>query len=209
MTTLQARTAWIAGALAVFGGGASPAQGSLPRADYRFELTEAAPNTATGLKLGVFYRHPDDPNRKPPAVTDISFELPDGLRLDTTAVPSCRATDGELRVGGRGACPPASRVGAGSFTAMTGLAGVDPVALDVTVFNGVDQLIELVSFKGTDTTAGSDRLMLAGRRLVAHPPSTPGGPPDGRTVVREANVTIPARRTADGRAYITTPLACP
>jgi hypothetical protein len=57
-----------------------------------------------------------------------------------------------------------------------------------------------------------DRLTIEGSKLTAHPPTTPGGPPDGRTAIREIKFTIAARESqspAGARAFITTPPVCP
>jgi len=197
-------------AAAVLAGGAR-AQGG-ERSEYEFGLSSREPATRTALSLRITYRHPQDPAAKPPALDEVVLELPAGLRLDTGAVPSCAATNEELRLRGRGACPVESQVGSGTLTAATGFPGVDPVETDVTVFNGGDELIELVSFKGTDATAGYDRLKIEGNTLTPHPPATPGGPPDGRTTVISIELTIDERTTetaAGRRSLLTTPPDCP
>ena len=56
--------------------------------------------------------------------------------------------------------------------------------------------------------AGIDRLTIEDGRLVAHPPTTPGGPPDGRTTIREIRLDLPARVGDDGRPYVTAPPDC-
>jgi len=191
-------------------GGAQAQDGGA--SEYAFGLSSRAPATPTGLAVSVTYRHPQDPEAKPPALEEVAVVLPTGFRFDTGVVPSCEASNEELRLLGRGACPPESRVGAGTLLAVTGLTGVDPVETDLTVFNGGDELIELVSFKGTDITAGYDRLKIDGGRLVADPPVTPGGPPDGRTTVRQVEFTIPQQTTGSGasrRSFLTTPPECP
>jgi len=191
-------------------GGAQAQDGGA--SEYTFGLSSRAPATPTGLAVSVTYRHPQDPEAKPPALEEVAVVLPAGFRFDTGVVPSCEASNEELRLLGRGACPAESRVGAGTLLAVTGLAGVDPVETDLTVFNGGDELIELVSFKGTDTTAGYDRLKIDGGRLVADPPVTPGGPPDGRTTIRRIEFTIPQQTTGSGasrRSFLTTPSDCP
>ena len=133
-----------------------------------------------------------------------------GIRIDGGAVPSCSATDAEFRAMGRDACPVASRVGTGRLVAITGFgAPVDPVEGDVTVFNGGDELTEVVFAKGTNTVLGMDRLEVRGNRLVAHPPATPGGPPDGRTSIRSIDLELPARRGSRGRPFVRAPGACP
>ena len=187
---------------------ALPAAGT-PGKDVRSELDirfdSRVPGSPTGVTFHVLYKHPDDPQGKPPPITAGLFELPPGTRIDGGAAPACKASDAELRAGGRDACPAESRVGAGALTAITGAgAPVDPVHADVTVFNGGDQLIELVTAKDGEAVLGMDRLTIEGSALRAHPPATPGGPPDGRTAIREIEISIPAR----GRLLVT-PAGCP
>ena len=128
--------------------------------------------------MRVFYKHPSDPAAKPPPLLSARFELPQGTRIDTGAVPACHATDEELRALGRDACPAQSRVGDGTFTAVTGFGPpTDPVVADVTLYNGGDEIIELVTFKDSEAVAGYDRLKIRGHSLVVEKaPATPGGP---------------------------------
>lgn len=180
--------------------------------EFSLELHSHQPAASTGLTLRVLYRDPANPDGKPSPIKKVVIEAPAGLRFDGGAVPACKATDEQLRAMGRRACPPESRVGEGTLTAFTGAGAGDPVEADATVFNGGDQLIELISFKGTDSTAGMDRLKIDGSTLTAHPPTTPGGPPDGRTSVREIKLRIEPRESGAGsarRVFITTPPECP
>ena len=187
------------------GGVAGGAESS--RGAFELDLSSRAPAASTGLDFHIVYKNPADPEAKPPAIRSAVFTLPRGLRIDDSALPQCTATDEELRAQGRGACPAASRVGSGKLEAMTGFPGVDPLTADVVAFNGDGQIIEVVFVEGTNTVAGMDRLTIEGRKLVAHPPATPGGPPDGRTAVREIRLSVPAR-SGRGGAYVTTPPAC-
>jgi hypothetical protein len=209
-TTLQRRAAAAVAALAALMT-AAPADASAgERATLAMPFTETVAGRSTGLEIAVRYMAPDDPDAKPPAITRAEFELPAGTALDLGAVPACTATDHELQLRGRDACPVGSRVGTGELVAITGFgAPIDPVHADVTIFNGRGELIELVTFAGTNVYAGSDRLTVEGTTLRANPPVVPGGPPDGRTAVREIRVSIPARTGAAGRPYLTTPSACP
>lgn len=170
----------------------APGAGAAELAEYGFTFSADRPGTQSGLSLFVVYRDPADPEGKAPALTKAAFGLPPGTRIDTRAVPRCTASDEELRARGRDACPAASKVGAGTLVATTGTPS-DPVKADVTVFNGEDQLIELVTFEGTNQTAGFDRLTVEGSTLRAHPPATPGGPPDGKTTIREVRIALAQR----------------
>ena len=204
---VQRGAAAVAIAVAIGAGASAPAPGA-PADDRRAELDVAfgttKPATPTGLRLRVRYKNPSDPAAKPPPITAALFALPPGTRIDGTAVTACEASDSDLRAQGRNACPASSNVGSGTLTAATGFGPpADPVRANVTVFNGGDELIELVSAVGTDATLGFDRLGIEGSSLRAHPPSTPGGPPDGKTSISEVSIALPAR----GR-LITTPRTC-
>jgi hypothetical protein len=177
------------------------AQGSY--GDFRFDLGTIEPGSEAKPTFVVSYRNPSDPNAKPPAITGAVFRLPAGTRIDTNAVEQCTATDDEIRMAGPSACPPGSRVGSGKLTAVTGFGPpADPVSGDVTVFNGDKQLIEVVTVPGTQAVAGMDRLTIEDNVLTAHPPNTPGGPPDGRTSVKDITIKI------DRGGYVTSPRFC-
>jgi hypothetical protein len=195
--------------LSLLGGVASA--DSTPAADFDLRLSSERPDTLTGASIHVLYRDPSDPDAKPSPLTKVVIEAPAGTRFDGTAVLSCQATDDELMARGRDACPSDSRVGGGSLTAMTGFGPpVDPYATDVTLFNSGDGIIELVTQKGTNQVLGIDRTKFTGpSTLTAHPPATPGGPPDGKTSVRELFFTYDAVRGPTGKRFITTPPDCP
>ena len=187
----------------------APPAGGAPGRDARSELDGSlgarSPATPTGASFHVLYKHPADPQRKPPPLTAALFELPRGTRIDGGAAPSCEASDADFRALGRDACPSGSKVGTGSLVAITGFGPpADPVRGDITVFNGGNELIELVTAKDGEAVLGLDRLGIEGNALRAHPPSTPGGPPEGRSSIREIRVRIPAR----GRLLVTPP-SCP
>ena len=163
------------------------------------------------MHLRAFYKDPSDPDGKPSPLTALKINLPPGSRFDGSAVPACHATDDELNTKGRDACPRETRVGDGTLTAMTGFGPpVDPVSTDLTLFNSGDGIIELVTQKGSNAALGFDRLTFsAPNELTAHPPKTPGGPPDGRTSVREILFDMEAVHAPSGRPYLRTPRDCP
>ena len=173
-------------------------------------LTSDRPDASSGLQLEVAIRDPDQPEGKAPQLVAALFALPDGTVIDTSALPQCNASNEEIAVLGTAACPEAARVGAGDFQADTGLgAPVDPIAGANNVFNGPDELIEIVTLPGTTVAGGIDRLQIRGSTLTANPPFTPGGPPDGRTAPRRISFTIAPRSSDAGLPYITTPATCP
>jgi hypothetical protein len=192
--------AGVAAAL-LMGTGTASAQGSY--GDFGLDFGTITAGVEAKPTLVVAYRNPDDPNGKPPAIASAVFRLPDETRIDTAAVERCTATNDQIQASGPSACPPGSKVGSGTLTAVTGSGPpADPVAGDVTLFNAPDQIIEVVTVPGTQTVAGMDRLTVEGNVLTAHPPAIPGGPPDGRTAVKDIKVTI------DHSGYVTTPPEC-
>ena len=195
-------------ALAAAAGAERVHGGESERGGFDLALTTQQPGAVTGLDFHLRYTHPDDPEAKPPPLTGATFDLADGLAVDDSAVPRCDATDEEFRAQGRGACPVASRVGEGTLVADTGVPGASAMTADIVAFNGDGQVIEVVFLPGTNVVAGMDRLTIEDGKLVAHPPSTPGGPPDGRTTIREIRLRLAERVGPDGRPYITTPPVC-
>jgi hypothetical protein len=199
---LQATAALTIGLIAL-GGSAVPAAAA-DRAELKVGFGTGAPASATSISIDIVYRHPDDPNRKPPELTGGVFHTPAGTRFDNSALPKCAASNAEIQARGPAACPNDTKVGSGKLVAMTGFGPpADPANGDLTVFNGDKEFIEVVTAPGTDRVLGIDRVTISGSTLTAHPPSTPGGPPDGKTAIREIHLKI-------GRGgFVTTPPSCP
>ena len=174
------------------------------RAELKVGFGTRAPATATSIQFDIVYRHPDDPDRKPPPLTGAVFDMPEGTRIDPAKAERCTATDEQLRSQGSSACPAESKVGSGTLVAITGFGPpADPVTGDITAYNGNGELVEVVTAPGTDRVLGIDRLTISGSTLTAHPPATPGGPPDGRTSIREIHLKV------DRPGFVTTPPSCP
>ncbi len=177
--------------------------GAQAQSDFVVGFGPGFPDGSAAVSFDVRYRNASDPNGKPPAVTAARFRLPAGTRIDTAAAPRCNATNEELQARGTRACPAATRVGGGTLTAVTGFGPpADPVEGEVTVFNGAGELIEVVAVPGTDRVVGLDRLAVDGDTLKANPPAIPGGPPDGRTAVKDIRLKI------DRPRYVTPPREC-
>jgi hypothetical protein len=88
---------------------------------------------------------------------------------------------------------------------MTGFGPpVDPFRTDASIYNTEDGFVEIVKDQNSGATLGSDRFTIEGRTWTGHPPNTPGGPPDGRTAVREIDFTW-----APKAAWAITPTRCP
>ena len=173
-------------------------------------FTTPAPGASTGMHVDVQLGNPVGSAHKPSPLTGAVIRLPKGTVVNTSTRPRCSAPDAEMQVAGTLACPGDSQVGKGSLEGQTGFGPpIDPLVGDDTVFNGKDELIEIVTPPGAPApAAGVDHLTIKGGTLTAHPPSVPGGPPDYKTAIRRITFFIPAFG-AGSKAYITTPPSCP
>ena len=115
----------------------------------------------------------------------------------------------QLRALGSDACPDETLLTIGTFSAMGGFGPADPIMGDNHVFNGPQQIIEVITVPDGSASPAFDRLTIDGSTLTAHPPVAPGGPPDGESSVRSLDYAIPVRRGAGGRSFLTTPPSCP
>jgi hypothetical protein len=178
-------------------------------ADFTFRLTSGSPGAPSGVFTRLLFHREHDRNAKPSPLRSAVIRGPAGLRFDTNAVTECTASDEEIRALGSEACPPESELALGPFTAISGFGPpADPFEADNHVFNGPDQLIEIITGKGGSTSPAHDRLTIEGSTLTAHPPKALGGPPEGEMAVRSLEFRIPVR-VAGSRSLITTPPACP
>jgi hypothetical protein len=185
----------------------SSAQGAREgNAALQVTFTTTAPGASTGLHVDVRLGNPVGSHHKPLQLTGARIHLPAGTVIDTSTRPQCTAPDPVLQAAGTLGCPSDSQVGSGSLAAETGFgAPVDPLVGDDTVFNGKGELIEIVTPPGAPApAAGVDHLTIKGSTLTAHPPLTPGGPPDYTTDIKRLTFTIPAHGS-----YLTTPGRCP
>lgn len=190
---------------------AVPAQSAVSGfAALRLTFSTTAPGASTGIRVDVRLGDPVGTDHKPLQLTAARIHLPNGTVINTSSRTQCTASDAELQVAGTLACPSDSQVGTGSLQADTGFgAPVDPLTGDDTVFNGKNELIEVVTPQGAPApAAGVDHLTISGSTLTAHPPATPGGPPDNSTNIKRITFTVPPHGSGHG-AYITTPPRCP
>lgn len=176
----------------------------------KLTFTTTASGASTGVHVDVQLGNPVGSSHKPASLTGAVIRLPMGTVINTGSRPQCTASDAEMQMAGTLACPNDSQVGKGSLEGQTGFgAPVDPLVGDDTVFNGDDELIEIVTPPGAPApAAGVDHLTVNGNTLTAHPPSVPGGPPDYKTAIKRIRFAIPAFGTGN-KAYITTPPSCP
>ena len=207
---MKARVSAVAVAVAAAAWGAPSAAGESGRlADFAIAFPTQAPAAPTGVKVHVQFHREGDPDAKPSPIRKAVIALPAGLRFDTSTVPECMASDEEIHSLGPDACPKETELTVGKLVGTTGFGPpADPLVGDDHVFNGPNQLIEVISAPGSSASPAFDRLMIDGSTLTAHPPVTPGGPPDGETAVRSIDFEVPVR-VEKGKSLITTPPTCP
>jgi hypothetical protein len=182
---------------------AAPA--SAQPSDFALGVANRTPASATALTLHIVYRDPANPQGKPSPIRHLAINLPAGTLIHVGSVAGCTASDEAIMAMGPGACPPASRVGSGTLTAITGFGPpIDPFLTDVSIFNTGQGWLEIVQDHQTHATLAADRIKANGSTLTGNPPSTPGGPPDGESAVRTIDFTFPA-----SSGYVTTPPSCP
>jgi hypothetical protein len=187
---------------------AAPPASAGPRADYKQMFTTPIPGKSTGTDTQILYKNPSDPKAKPSPIRQEVFTFPAGTTYDESVVPDCNASDAEILLLGKSACPPESRLG-GSMgdTSMTGFPGPPETAVDV---DGWDQKGDLVLW-GRDHQFGIGAVTHARRKgqvVTVEVPRVPGGPPDGENALRRVHHVFPAR-SAGKRAYTRTPRKCP
>lgn len=206
MTRARALTAALIYGLAV----ASSAQAEKGKlVDFSLGLSSRAPAAPSGMGVSVLFHTAGDPDKKSSPIRSVVIAAPAGTKIDTTAMPQCAASDEELRRMGSEACPPETKAGQGTYSAILGFGPpLDPFVGDNHVFNADKQLIEVITVKDSTMSPGFDRLTVKDNTLTANPPVTPGGPPDGETATRSIEFTIPVRNSAKG-TLVTTPPACP
>jgi hypothetical protein len=187
---------------------AAPTAHAGPRADYQQMFTTSTPGAPTGTDTQILYKHPDDPDAKPIPVRREVFTFPAGTTYDESVVPDCNASDAELMLFGKDACPEDSWLG-GSLgdTSMTGFPGAGETAIDV---DGWDDAGDLLIF-GRDHDLGIGfvtRAKRQGQVVTVEVPRSPGGPPDGENALRFIHHVF-AARSLGTRAYMRTPPTCP
>jgi hypothetical protein len=177
------------------------------RADYKLMFTTPVPGTSTGTDTQILYKNPNDPKAKPIPVRQEVFTFPDGTTYDGSVVPDCNASDVEIMLFARDACPADSWVGGGiGDTTMSGFDNEER-ALDLDAWDQGDVVVVYGRDHQTGI-GGIERITQNGQTFTVDMHRSPGGPPDGETAVRRVRNVFPAR-SAGNRAYIRTPPTCP
>jgi len=195
-------------ALALGTGAASA--GAKQRLIADLKLTENRPGKPSGATLHIVWPDAGKSGKPKPEKIGV-FHLPAGARVNEAAIPTCRASDEELRVRGGSACPDGSRLGPGRVSFVTGLGNpVDPFWVDNFWYHGPRQIFGLFHLRGTSNPT------IAVNRVEFRPPGTfiarpslpPGYPPGEKSVPKESIQRIHRLVTPNG-AFVTTPPTCP
>ena len=187
---------------------AVPAAHAGIRVDYQQMFTTSTPGAPAGSDTQILYKNPDDPAAKPIPVRRELFTFPSGTRYDEGVVPDCDASDLELMLLGKDACPAESYLG-GSIGDTT-MSGFDNSEQASDVY-GWDQHGDTLLLGGSHDipplrfAAHAHRV---GQVVTVEVPRTPGGPPDGESALRRVHHVFPAR-TLGSRAYMRAPRRCP
>jgi hypothetical protein len=175
---------------------------------YDDTFTTRTPGAPSGRIFIDTFTNADDPDAKPPSVSNFQLQLPPGARFDTDAIPQCTAADAELMLQGAAACPEDTHIGGELFLADTGFPEPNRyITADVVYINADDAIIAV----GTDRATGA---RLVNRGTVAPDgeeisvPMLPGTPPEGAAVVRE-EASFEALTGPEGEPYLRTPPRCP
>jgi hypothetical protein len=76
-----------------------------------FTYSSATPNTPSGFDSLATFSDPGEPGGKPKELVRIKVGFHPGTRIDTAALPRCKASDTKVRILGLRACPASTRLG--------------------------------------------------------------------------------------------------
>jgi hypothetical protein len=196
---------------------ALPASG--PREDIDQSFTSQRPNSPTGVSFKAAFHAPGNRNGNPPYLVKMVFHPPRGLRYDTSVPAKCTASDAELDVRGKSACPAASRIGGGTAEGIFYVPIEDTTVFDrykhsLDVMNNTNEQILLVNAEGSGVNRGRIRpdnsIVFTPQTCFPQPPAA--GCADDYILQRKTATSI-ARytRAVNGRtrSYVTTPPRCP
>jgi hypothetical protein len=169
-----------------------------------FELTylPSRPAASGGIDTLMRWSDPGEPGGKPKRLTRIQFHFHPGTKIDTRALKQCRASDVDVRILGKRACPKSSRLGFATSVVTTGVTPPDQT--NITFFNAPKQIIVLVRVE--DRTLAVYRDDVKGRVVTVNL-----GLPSGLSLLElRAKINPHAKgRGKKRRRYFRTPPVCP
>lgn len=180
---------------------------------FQLKYVQKAPGKSTGVTTVITAEDPGAEGQKPKGARQVVVNFHPGTKIDTSVPGVCKASDEDLQQMGAAACPAKSRLGTGTAEARTGIASIDPVNEDITVFNAKKGIIFLL--QGDENEQNGQTFVLrgrlSGRRLTVNVPKIE--PVPGVTVsLTDFRLKLRAVQTGRGsrqKAFFRTPPTCP
>jgi hypothetical protein len=164
------------------------------------------PSTSSGLDALATWSDPAEPSGKPKEIQKIEVRLNPGSRLDTSALPACKASDEEVQIRTVRACPAKTKLGEvrgqGVYAGSTA-----PFNTFATLFNARRQIIVVVTLDNRNGRLLSNFRDDVGKSSITVNLKVGRG----ISLVRfQAHVPAHSRRKGGRRrAFFTTPRSCP
>ena len=164
------------------------------------------PGTSSGVDALATWSDPAEPGGKPKEIQKIEFRLNPGSRLDTSALPACKASDEDVQIRAVRACPANTKLGEVRGQGVYAGSTV-PFNTFATLFNARRQIIVVVTLDDrngrllTNFRDDVGKSSITVNLKVGH----------GISLIRfQAHVPPHSRRKGGRRrAFFTTPRACP
>ncbi len=163
--------------------------------------TPAVAGTPAAVDLHMTWTDPGEPGGKPLQMRRLVLQFAPGTKIDTAALPRCRATDLQIRIKGASVCPFATRLGTGTSMAV---AAARPFATNIVFINAKRQIIVVVRIGAKVLAVYRDDVR--GRTVTVHLAL-----PENLSLL-ELRVHIPVHVSGTGarrRVYFGTPPTCP
>jgi hypothetical protein len=171
-------------------------------ATLQFTYSSQAPNSPSGIDSLATWSDPGEPGGKPKELQRIKVLFHPGTRLDTSALPVCKASGEKVQRLALRACPASTRLGTVRARGVISTGAVfDPIA---TLFNARREIIVVVMLGDRLLTNFRDDV---GRRSITINAKIPGG-----IALTSFRPHIPVhfrKRGKRRRAYMRTPPTCP
>ena len=163
------------------------------------------PGTASGFEALASWSDPGEPGGKPKQVSRIRVDFAPGGRLNTAALPVCRASDLDVQVRSVRACP--RRTVLGSVRGQGVYPGSTPFNTYATLFNARRQIIVVVTLDNPHGRLLTNFRDDVRRSSIVVNLKIPGS----ISLIRFHAVVAAHTRRSHGRrlSYFTTPRTCP
>jgi len=105
------RVLWLLAGAVVFGAAGVALASPQFASTVAFTYSSTTPGTPSGFDSFATFSDPGEPGGKPKELVRIKVGFHPGTRIDTAALPRCRASDTNVRILGLRACPASTRLG--------------------------------------------------------------------------------------------------